>query len=458
MNIETFVEKYLSAIKPLIKPLTETAWHFRATTNRDPNILEELYVSFWLVGEAMSAADKKVQLSEATILSRLRTLFPTTQKQFSPEQVHRVSLNRSNESWQRLCNAAESKPTILIYLEYYDEINLTNHTETLRELLISFAIMMAAADGPLTTKETEYLSTLRHLFRKEQSEPLTNETSLSGHEQPSEKVDHAETVETLINELMALTGLEPVKSEIASLVNLLKLNRMRADRGLPILPSTNHLVFLGNPGTGKTTVARLVAKIYKGLGLLKKGHLVETDRSGLVAGYVGQTAMKVSAIVEKALGGVLFIDEAYSLIKKENDYGTEAIDILLKLMEDHRSDLVVIVAGYPRKMELFLQSNPGLGSRFNRRLKFPDYTPAELLEVFRRMTENLGLQLTEQATNKLINIFAIAYQTRDESFGNGRFVRNVFEDCLARQANRIVNVSRLTENDLRMIDIADLPV
>lgn len=207
-----------------------------------------------------------------------------------------------------------------------------------------------------------------------------------------------ETVEACIAKLHALVGLQTVKREIDTLVNLAKVSQMRRERKLPVPELSLHLVFSGNPGTGKTTVARIVSQIYGKLGLISKGHLVEVDRSQMVAGYVGQTAPKVAAVVEQALGGVLFIDEAYSLMSKGGqDYGAEAIETLLKLMEDHRDDLVVIAAGYGEEMEAFLSSNPGLRSRFSRTIDFPDYTPEETLEIFERQAKSADYILSGPA-------------------------------------------------------------
>ena len=214
----------------------------------------------------------------------------------------------------------------------------------------------------------------------------------------NEKVENKESLQELLEELNSLTGLDDVKKDVNSLINLLQIRKIREERGMKQIPMSLHLVFSGNPGTGKTTVARLLAKIYYNLGVLTKGHLVEVDRSGLVGGYVGQTAIKVQEVIQKSLGGILFIDEAYSLTanKGENDYGLEAVDTLLKGMEDHRDDLVVIVAGYPDLMNEFLNSNPGLRSRFNKFINFADYNPKELVDIFKNMCNKSGYSATEE--------------------------------------------------------------
>ena len=224
------------------------------------------------------------------------------------------------------------------------------------------------------------------------------------------------------------------------------------------MPMSLHMVFYGNPGTGKTTVARLIAKIYYRLGVLSKGHLIETDRSGLVGSYVGQTALKVKKVVKQALGGILFIDEAYTLTRSQsgNDFGQEAVDTLLKCMEDRRSDLLVIVAGYPELMTQFIASNPGLQSRFNKYINFVDYKPHELLAIFESMCKKQGYQLSDKAKVFAKNYFERLYENRDENFANGRDVRNYFEKAIARQANRLAMRSNWTNEQLARLEVADL--
>lgn len=267
-------------------------------------------------------------------------------------------------------------------------------------------------------------------------------------------------LQALIAELNALVGLDNVKREIQSLVNLIKIRKLRAQMNLPEMEMSYHMVFTGSPGTGKTTVARLVAKIYKELGILSEGNLVETDRSGLVAGYVGQTAIKVHEIVEQAIGGILFIDEAYSLANPDvqNDFGTEAVDTLVKLMEDHRDNLVIIVAGYTEEMQVFLKSNTGLISRFNKFIDFADYSKTDLVQIMEVMAEKAGLIIEEPAQRAVLAMLNEKKDEEWENFGNARGVRNLFEKFIMNQANRLVTMDSPTKEDLITIKREDVAV
>jgi hypothetical protein len=266
-------------------------------------------------------------------------------------------------------------------------------------------------------------------------------------------VPPAETLDDLLRELDALVGLDAVKQEVRLLTNLVRVEQLRRDRGLPVVAQSRHLVAVGNPGTGKTTVARLLGRILAALGVLSRGQLVDTDRSGLVAGFVGQTAIKVNGIVDQALGGVLFVDEAYALAGGD-DFGAEAIATLLKRMEDDRGGLVVIVAGYPRPMTEFLDANPGLRSRFPRTIEFADYDDDELVAIFAGIAEQHHYRL-DDATRPVVRAW-FSEQPRGPSFGNGRLARNLFEDCVTRQATRIVAISDPSDDDLVTLIVDDV--
>ena len=260
-------------------------------------------------------------------------------------------------------------------------------------------------------------------------------------------------------ELDDLIGLGSVKEEVRSLSNFVKLQKQREAQGLKTAKVSYHLVFYGSPGTGKTTVARIVGRIYKDLGVLKKGHTVETDRGGLVAKFMGQTALKTDTVIQQALDGVLFIDEAYSLVPEDgngSDYGQEAISTLLKRMEDYRDRLVVIIAGYKNEMQRFIDSNPGLQSRFNRYIDFPDYTGGELADIFKMYMKKNQYTLSPDAETYLKERFEYAVAHKDRNFGNARYARNVFEKSIQQQANRLSGKSNLSKSELTELTVDDL--
>lgn len=262
----------------------------------------------------------------------------------------------------------------------------------------------------------------------------------------------------LFSELNSMIGLENVKREIDTLVNLIKIRKLKQKRGYTVKQISMHMVFYGNPGTGKTTIARLLSAIYKELGVLSKGHLIEVDRSKLVSAYIGQTAIQTSELLHQAIGGILFIDEAYTLTvdKGANDFGQEAVDTVLKGMEDYRNDLIVIVAGYPSKMREFLESNPGLKSRFNKFVNFYDYLPNQMLEIYKGMCKSQDFTLDFDAEELLKTNFQKKYNERDESFGNAREVRNGFEQAISNQANRLSALLNISNEELTSLTVEDV--
>ncbi len=309
-----------------------------------------------------------------------------------------------------------------------------------------FVSITATADGQVSPKEQQVLSKMLS---------LENEKVVSGGTIQSQ---HIKPNASSIDKLNSLIGLSSVKTEVSTLVNFIKIQNQRKAQGLHVPSISYHCVFTGNPGTGKTTVARILASIYKELGVCSKGHLVEIDRSGLVAEYVGQTAVKTNKVVDSALDGVLFVDEAYSLISGgQNDYGKEAVDTLLKRMEDDRSRLVVIMAGYKEEMKSLINSNPGLQSRFNRYIDFPDYTADELLSIFEGLINQYDYCLMEDAKVVAATLFRSSVMTKNDKFGNGRYVRNVFEKTLENQANRLSSQCNLDSIMLKQIQGCDIP-
>ena len=298
--------------------------------------------------------------------------------------------------------------------------------------------------------------------RKSSNKPVENtskpavESKKDQQQEMSEEPLPVEHIDDLKKELDELIGLDGIKREVNNLINIISIHKLRQQHGLKPVDMSLHMVFSGNPGTGKTTIARMMARIYRSLGILSKGQLVEVDRSGLVAGYVGQTAAKTTKVIESALGGVLFIDEAYSLASgAENDFGTEAIDTLLKAMEDHRDDLVVIVAGYDGLMDDFIHSNPGLESRFNRYLHFDDYSVDEMLQILDLQLKK-GQYVLEEDAKPAAREYIEASNTGSIAFGNARGVRNIFEKLLVEQANRLSTMPNITKEQLISITLDDI--
>lgn len=351
-------------------------------------------------------------------------------------------------------------------------------------IVMRLANLVAKCDGQTLPEESMLLHTLQrdidlalHPPKPEEQLVPESETPTGAYAQAKEKqqagagdgngpppvIDEAERSKRLqkaMAELDTLVGLQGVKDSVRSYTNFLKLQQTRRDKGLATMPISLHMVFVGNPGTGKTTVARIVGQILGAMGTLKTGHVVETDRSGLVAEYAGQTGPKTNKLCDSAMGGVLFIDEAYSLIDASGDdaYGREAIQTLLKRMEDDRDRLAVILAGYSDEMDNMIRSNPGLSSRINTRIDFEDYSPPDLGKIFELMCEANQYEISSEARHRLLVGFDELYNNRDRHFGNGRLVRNAFEDTVRQLADRIAGVSQLTESLLTQFTPADVSV
>jgi len=329
-------------------------------------------------------------------------------------------------------------------------------------ILQQLEVIRTMAENSFSRMGTDFWGTpAAPATEKREDEPVrTGNTAAStgndGANAPEAEEPKPEKIEDLQAELDSYIGLENIKKEVRSLINLVRVHQMREENGLPNEELSLHMVFSGNPGTGKTTVARIMARIYHSLGILSKGQLVEVDRSGLVAGYVGQTALKTAKVIETAMGGVLFVDEAYALNGgAENDFGQEAIDTILKAMEDHRDDLVVIVAGYDGLMDDFIHSNPGLESRFNRFLHFEDYTIDEMMRIF-RMRCSKGCYTVEPQAEEAVRAYIQEENDGGISFGNARGVRNLFEKILVHQANRLAAMEQVTKEDLMTITATDV--
>jgi len=307
--------------------------------------------------------------------------------------------------------------------------------------------------GPVPQQPASNAGNAATPFQKDSSNKPDEKTDAQPKKEEKEL-----TLEEQLQKLEDLTGLQAVKQDLNSLINLIRVRRMREDRGMPQSAMSLHMAFLGNPGTGKTTVARILAGSYKSLGVLSKGQLVEVDRSGLVSGYVGQTAIKTKEVIDSAMGGVLFIDEAYALSANtgKGDFGQEAINTLLKAMEDNRDDFIVIVAGYSDLMEEFLDSNPGLRSRFNKIITFEDYMPEELLDIFKSICTKSGMTVTKEAEDAVLKYFIERCGLNLKTFANARDIRNYYERAITNQANRLAAIESPTNGQLTTLTIDDV--
>lgn len=461
-----FIEYLKNTIADLVIPLEEIGREIDETdTKEETDFRASIITSLLDLRIPFSNADRKITESEAVFIADIEMFLNNEyDDKILPNKVYKEALYESVKLYEifksdNLISGNLLVPEAVMYLQLYDKWNGTDFATQAKLMFFRFANAIAKADGNICENEQILLSEYKDLLfnyvidEKKDKEDENNHTiSLKIG------VTESKSLDELTVELNSLVGLDNVKNDVAQLVNFLKVQKMREEKGMTIQPLSRHLVFYGNPGTGKTTVARLLSQIYKSLGILSKGHLVETDRAGLVAGYVGQTALKVREVVGEAIGGVLFVDEAYALSTGgDNDFGREAIDTLLKMMEDNRDDLIVVVAGYTDKMSAFLQTNPGLRSRFNKYLEFEDYTPEQLVEIFELFCTNGGYKLHSSTHDDFIRLFSVLHETRDETFGNGRLARNLYEMTINNQANRIVSLPHVDDEILSAIEQTDIP-
>lgn len=386
--------------------------------------------------------------------------FDTLLQYAKPAEVRRAGLLNDRRRW------LEEPSTLFEILVSQDHRAGSRHSWRYYQAAMAIAHAVCALDAHPARLELEAVDRFRSLLLRRMENWSIPHPGAAGGAAAATAADGGHgadptepprPLEELLEELDALVGLAPVKAEVRLVTNLIQVQNLRKKRGLPVAEASRHLIFTGNPGTGKTTVARLLAQIYRTLGVVAKGHLVETDRSQLVAGFVGQTAIQVRKVVEGALGGVLLVDEAYALARgDERDFGQEAIDTLVKMIEDHRDELVVIAAGYPDEMADFVESNPGLRSRFPKTIAFPDYSTDELVAIFQSMADSSAYRCTPDTVDHLRRWFDA--QGRDKGFGNARLARNLFEAAVARQASRVVAVTEPTDEQLMALTPDDIGV
>ena len=399
--------------------------------------------------------------SDDELWAYIMTFAPLLQtlERSTPADARKAGLVRGRRGW---LNSPSAMFELLISADLRDA---TSHAWSYYRNAIELAHAAQALDTHLSRAELEAVDAFRTMLlgaideagvRPSATPRKTAAQAAAAPAEPEAPPEPVRPVQEVLDELEALVGLEPVKHEVRLVTNLLQVQRLRAERGLPVVEGSRHLVFTGNPGTGKTTVARLLAEIYRSLEVVDKGQLVETDRSALVAGFVGQTAPRVVEAFDRADGGVLLIDEAYALARGgENDFGREAIDTIVKLMEDRRERLVLIVAGYPEEMTAFIESNPGLRSRFPKTIHFPDYTDDELVDIFKSMAERNHYGVSDDAADALRE--TLKSHDRGKGFGNARVVRNMFEQAVANHASRVVDIDEPTDEQLTALVAADIP-
>ena len=450
----SIIQYILSEYQQFVEPIESVQWHNWEAGEDLPDGKNSIWLGFYVLSMCFSGIDKKFSTSEIEFFRDIKKHFDENDdSNVSTNQLLNIYLDSYNNNLHLF--AEVQIPGAIAFLDIYDSMHGSTLGQSARTMYFRFVNAFVKADGAISPEEIAGIQKLKDLFY-----PATDFPNNKTTEVPISKTNEHEkfrTLDELLLELNSLVGLADVKTDVQEMVNFLKIQQIRESKGMASTPISKHLVFYGNPGTGKTTIARLLAEIYRALNVLSNGHLVETDRAGLVAGYVGQTALKVHDVVNKALGGILFIDEAYTLNGEGQDFGAEAIDTLLKLMEDNRNDLIVIVAGYTGKMNKFLSSNPGFKSRFNKYLLFEDYAPDQLEKIFTRFCDAGGFRLTLEAEEKLLGIFKILYEVKNESFGNGRLARNLFENAVNNQANRIISLTEITEELLSTLEVTDIP-
>ncbi|MCU0270364.1 MAG: AAA family ATPase [Acidimicrobiales bacterium] len=479
LGLQVAANAFIDAVAPLLETIV------RHTPGGDPSTARaDVTLEAWELACAFIDADRRASDEElwALIVAFAPTFDPTL-LQRTPDDLRRDGVTEGRRHW------LHEPSELFALLVDVDERQGTDYSTIYYQHAVALGFMVASLDDYTSRDELlaiehvrgQLLAAIRagHVRRRDDGPTGTGPGAAhdrhdtgtgNGHttaatatggapaaaETPADAPPPPRPLDELLGELDDLVGMQPVKDEVKLVTNLIRVQQLRRQRNLPVQEQSRHLIFTGNPGTGKTTVARLLAQIYRTLGVVERGHLVETDRSGLVAGYVGQTATKVVAVFDEADQGVLLIDEAYALVRgSEQDFGREAIDAIVKLVEDRRDRVVVIAAGYPDEMGDFVRANPGLPSRFPRTILFPDYTTDELARIFESLCTR-GHYRAGEGTTEAVRRWLEA-QPRTKGFGNGRLVRNLFEQAVARQASRVVALAAPTDDELVTLLPADVP-
>lgn len=448
MTLASAVTRFVDELTPAVQSLGRDVPSVRADALAGDVVLE----AFELTAAMVDADGLHTDNELLAIVEIFGPQLPTRLARATPGDIRAAGILTGKRHW------VERASALFDVLATADAKHGTTHARTYYERAMEIAHEVCASDAHTSHLELAALEQLRSTLLR-----VLNTIPAKGTSAPVPAIEPAvaqpmappRPLEELFAELDALTGLAPVKAEIKLVADLIAVQKLREERGLKVARTNRHLVFTGNPGTGKTTIARLLAEIYRTLGVVSKGHLVETDRAGMVAGYIGQTATKVDETVKAALGGILLVDEAYSLARGDDrDFGQEAIDALVKRMEDHRDDLVVIVAGYPAEMSMFIESNPGLRSRFSKTIHFPDYTDDELVAIFCSIADNTGYTPDEGAIAAVRG--RLLATDRGRGFGNARMIRNLFEAAIAAHASRVVDIADVTDEQLMTLNAEDV--